>query len=137
MKRTAFQRRTPFRSRCDPIIAQLDDLCRQATFRRDGFMCRRCRRFAGQPSGNADGRVILEWCHLRSRRYHSTRWDGANVLALCKGCHLWQHQNPGAATAWWHEQIGPREVERLRIIAGTRRRPQYAAVALALKAGIF
>lgn len=104
------------------LKSQLDALCREVTFLRDGHRCVRC----GSPAR-------IQWCHVRSRRYLSTRWSLENVMSLCAGCHLWWHHEPMLSSAWFREQW-PDRADYLAMVAATSRRPDYAAVRLFLEA---
>jgi 5-methylcytosine-specific restriction endonuclease McrA len=75
----------------------LDDLCRKVTFERDRYCCVKC--------GSSER---IQWSHVRSRRYLSTRWSMFNVKTLCAGCHLWFGQNPIAAAQWFWEKFPDR-----------------------------
>lgn len=78
-------------------VKRLDALCRELTFKRDGNLCQHCGRGSH-----------IQWCHIRSRRYHTTRWRLQNVLTLCAGCHLWGHHNPHEFIAWFNEKYPDR-----------------------------
>lgn len=75
---------------------ELDDLCREVVFLRDGNRCRRCGR---------EGR--LDWAHVYSRRYQSLRHDPMNSLVLCRDCHMnfWHHR-PAEAVLWLKSNVG-------------------------------
>lgn len=90
MKRTRIRRKTPIRSKYRPGVKELDALCRQVVFQRDGGKCIRCGK-----EQNA------QWAHVDSRRYRSTRWLPDNSMVLCAGCHLWWHHRPREAVEWW------------------------------------
>lgn len=70
----------------------LDKLCRQVIFKRDGYRCLRC--------GSVKN---LQWCHVHSRRFKATRWAEWNLMTLCAGCHFWWHDRPIESSAWWRE----------------------------------
>lgn len=71
----------------------LDVLCRQVVFARDHYACVKCGRGQG-----------LSWCHVKSRRYLSTRWRLENSLSLCQGDHLWAHHNPLEFAEWFNNR---------------------------------
>jgi 5-methylcytosine-specific restriction endonuclease McrA len=102
---------------------RLDALARQLTFERDRNKCVRCGKRAG-----------LQWCHVRSRRYLSTRWRGENLMTLCSGCHLWWHHEPIEAVMWWRT-LYPKRAEVLRVLAHTTTKTDYAALLLRLESG--
>ena len=97
MKKSALQRRTLIKVRAKAWKRELDELCRRACFARDQHRC--------QKTGESTG---LQWCHIRSRRYLSTRWRMENVLTLTAGQHLWWHHNPLAAALWFQEKFPDR-----------------------------
>ena len=99
---------------------RLDALARQVVFARDGYQCVRC--------GKGDR---LQWCHVRSRRYSTTRWHSSNALTLCAGDHLWWHHNPTEAVAWWNEKY-PERANFLKL-AQTWRKSDLTAVELGLQ----
>lgn len=72
---------------------------------RDG----RCRRCGKEPPA-----VILQAAHVISRRYKAIRWDPRNGLALCVGCHHWNHHNPVEFDWWVKEEIGEETYDALR-----------------------
>lgn len=82
---------------------ELDQLCRTVTFARDGHACCRC-----------GVRDPLHWCHVNTRAVLSLRWNLDNVLALCAGCHLWNHHHPTAFSEWWTEKY-PERAQRLAL----------------------
>lgn len=122
MKRTALTRSTPlqrtgpirrvavmrkrklFEPKSGPSTKTLDDLCREVVFARDRYTCQKCGWACTVVTYSPTGKVQagkLQWCHIFSRQYHSVRWDPDNSLALCSGCHMWQHHNPTLATEWF------------------------------------
>lgn len=44
----------------------------------------------------------LQWCHISSRAYLSTRWMFENYLCLCAACHFWMHKNPTLFSEWFN-----------------------------------
>lgn len=87
-----------------PLKRELDRLCRELVFRRDGHRCRKC---------GATKR--LQWSHVHSRRLLSLRWDPMNSMCLCVRCHLfWWHKEPLEAAAWFAETFGPAWADTLR-----------------------
>jgi hypothetical protein len=83
---------------------EADALWRQAVYERDGWRCRRCGKTHS-----------LHAHHIRSRRFRNTRWDVANGLLVCQGCHFWIHHwlEPDA-TIPFYEGLGI-DYEALRI----------------------
>lgn len=80
----------------------LDRLCREVTFKRDGYKCLRC-----QSTKN------LQWAHVHSRRFKTSRWSDWNVMTLCAACHFWWHDRPIDAADWYRSRF-PVSYERLR-----------------------
>lgn len=63
------------------------------------------------------GRTVnLQCAHIFSRSKMSVRWDEANALTLCGGCHIfWGHKNPLEFYDWIREKIlGPEKFLKLR-----------------------
>lgn len=59
---------------------------------RNDWICEYCNRdFSGNTS-------ILDCSHFYGRRAKSTRWDGDNCFAHCRGCHNKLGENPGEFT---------------------------------------
>lgn len=82
-----------------------DALWGKAVRQRDGA-CRRC--------GKTE---VLQAAHIISRRYKATRWDLDNGIALCRGCHHWNHHFPVEYDWWIRELIGEKKYESLRLQA--------------------
>lgn len=67
---------------------------RQAILRRDGYMCRECRRY-----GRARAATIVH--HVKpADEYPELAWDDDNLVSLCQACHNRAHpEKSRAATA--------------------------------------
>lgn len=102
-------------------VARMDALCRRIVMDRDGHRCQKC----GSPDR-------VQWCHVRSRRYHSTRWSPENSLALCSGCHLWMHGNPTAFTNWFQPEY-PDRAQYLALAAATVHKVDLNLIEVSLK----
>ncbi len=66
----------------------------RAIYHRDDYKCTRC----GSPKIEDKGlhaHHILSWAE-----YPETRFDPANVVTLCRGCHSWVHSNANAEGAY-------------------------------------
>lgn len=58
---------------------------RQKVLRRDGYMCRRCRRYGRR-------REATEVHHIKHVDEHpELAYDPGNVVSLCHACHNAQH----------------------------------------------
>jgi hypothetical protein len=84
----------------------LDDLCRAIVFARDGSRC----QWYGTTSN-------LQWAHIHSRRYLSSRWRLENSLVLSAKAHLEWHHRPLEAVAWFREKFPERAMVLDRIAA--------------------
>lgn len=93
--------RDPARSARRASVKELDALCREVVFLRDGGKCRRC------------GKPAVDWSHVYSRRYKWLRWDLDNSSASCKGCHLAWHHRPMEGAKWWEKELGPKRYHAL------------------------
>lgn len=100
---------------------ELDKLCRELVFRRDGNRCVKC--------GKATN---LQWSHVYTRRLLSLRWDPDNSKTLCGGCHLWWGQNPLDAAVWF-AAAWPSRFERLRMKRQFKQKVDMKAIELGLK----
>lgn len=104
MKRMSLSRKAPLRRRTKiklaskyrPTTKELDALCREVVFLRDGGVCQK---------GGCEPSRPKQWCHVRSRRYRSTRWDPINSLVLCAGHHLWNHHEPAEFVDWFRDKF--------------------------------
>lgn len=59
--------------------------------------------------------VRLEWVHIKSRRYLSTRWVMENCMCLCSSCHRWFHNNPDLFVRWINQKW-PDRIDKLNEI---------------------
>jgi hypothetical protein len=64
----------------------------------DHFRSRSCELAATDKSHVCVGRI--EWAHLKSRRYLSTRWLLTNAFSLCSSAHFWFTNHPDLFTKW-------------------------------------
>jgi 5-methylcytosine-specific restriction endonuclease McrA len=98
-------------------VRELDELCREVIFLRDGNKCRKC------------GKEATDWCHVHTRGVHSLRWDLDNSFAGCRGCHMnFWHKQPTLAAKWWEKEIGPERYKRLNLRAAKPSRVNHVAV---------
>ena len=121
MRRTRLSRKTKLRSKYRPQVKELDALCRQVVFARDGHRC--CK------TGRTDN---LQWAHVYSRRYRTLRWDPDNSLCLNAGAHLEAHHRP-LEFASWFEAAFPGRAKRLRLLMQTKAKVDLAALKLWLE----
>ena len=92
-------------------IHYADELARAYVLARDDDTCRRC------------GATGCDWAHIFSRRYKLIRWNPDNSMALCRGCHMWQTQNPIEGDIFFSEQIGAAHMAELRVMATANEKP--------------
>lgn len=115
-KKTPAQKRGRERRR---LRGELDRLARLATFERDDFRCVAPREIVGTRRSEmgfsmldqCGATVTLQWCHVDSRRYLTTRWQLANCLTMCARHHRWWHDRPREAAAWWRAAFPEREAK--------------------------
>ena len=77
------------------------------------FRGRSCELALTDPTHRCAGRI--EWCHIKSRKYLSLRWNPLNAFTLCSGAHFWFHNNPDLYARWIDKHYPGRidEVNRL------------------------
>ncbi len=114
--------RDPARSARRATVKELDALCREVVFLRDGGKCRRC------------GKEAVDWSHVYSRRYKWLRWDLDNSSASCKGCHLAWHHRPLEGAAWWAKELGPKRYQALVLRAARPRKTEPLLIKAYLEA---
>ena len=110
-------------ARSGPTKAKLDKLCREVVLARDGWRCRKCGA-AGE---------ALQWAHIHSRRFLSTRWELSNSVALCARCHWAGHDHPVFFAEWVATILSPAELAHLRDKLKKAERPDPEAQALFLQ----
>ncbi len=76
------------------LKAKADKLCGDIVRARG--KCERC--------GTSDD--VLQWAHIRKRRYNATRCDPANAWCLCRGCHHLTEHDVGAFMVLIDDTIG-------------------------------
>lgn len=109
--------RDPVRGARRASVKELDALCREVVFLRDGGLCRKC------------GKEATDWCHVHTRGVHSLRWDLDNSFAGCRGCHMnFWHKQPILAAAWWENEIGIEPYRRLTLRMAKPSRVNHVAV---------
>ena len=79
-------------------ISPLDKLFSEYVRRRDKGICQRC--------GANRGWKNLQCVHYHSRRKRSVRFDDANAIAACLGCHQFFHENPDEFKAFMRQRLG-------------------------------
>lgn len=107
--------RTQLRALCDEIFSVAVRL-------RGLGRCKAC----GAAVGSA-----LQCAHAASRRYLATRWESANAVGLCAGCHVGFTHNPLGWDVWVHKHMGCPEWSELKRTAlrGLDGPPLYAEIA--------
>ena len=88
MKRSPLKRTKPIRKQSGRAIRyqDLDSMCR--SINRSKCLCEASGVYGHQCEG------ILEWAHIISREYLSTRWFQLNHLCLCSYHHRLLHESP-------------------------------------------
>lgn len=71
----------------------------------------------------------LQCAHIVSRRYMGVRWDPANAVALCRGCHLKYTVRPLEWEAWVIAQGGEEFYRKLKFRALAVTKVDYQIVA--------
>lgn len=84
-------------------VKKLDRLCSTYVRLRDKLTCRKCgRRF--EMWRDAKGEIKISpgyhWAHIFSRVHRSIRWDDANGIGLCMGCHRWMDREHWDRWEW-------------------------------------
>ena len=62
----------------------------------------------------------VQCAHLVSRSYRSVRWDEANALPLCAGCHVYYTHHPLEWEQYITERNGPEAIAALKARAMKR-----------------
>lgn len=97
------------------MILALDKHCRAIVFERDQNICQRCGRTEGE--FHLDGfPVILQWSHVKGRRFHGLRWEPDNSKILCSKCHAWWGNNPVLAMDWFIKKFPERWENIIRVL---------------------
>ncbi len=94
---------------------------------RDNWTCQRC---GTQYEVGSQG---LHCSHFWSRGRESTRFDPANCVAHCFGCHAELGGNPALHYEWKLKRMGQREFDLLAIRAETRQKKDRALAAIVAK----
>jgi hypothetical protein len=97
-----------------------------------GALCRSRGKCQAAGSRKGDCKGPIQWCHIVSRRYLSTRWDMDNCLAMCAACHMFYTYHP----VEWENLIvymfGAEQLERLKYSA-LKPKPNYDEILAYLK----
>ena len=120
----------------------LNDLCRELVFRRDGYTCARCGKTqtlsepkrsitVGKLSYTIYRYAGLQWAHIYSRSRKSMQWIPENSICLCAGCHLSWHHRPLEAVAWLEEAF-PERAQWLKLCAQTPHKIERLGILLDL-----
>ncbi len=67
----------------------------------------------------------MDCSHIKSRRFHSVRWDIGNAICACAGHHMWQHDHPDQSTLALIEILGIEHLDALqqRFLEGRKPTP--------------
>lgn len=82
----------------------LDKLFSHWVRARAGWACECCHKSDGQ----------MDCAHIIGRRNRQTRWDDANAICLCRGCHSFFTDNPLDWSEWIVGYLGSDHVEAVR-----------------------
>lgn len=75
----------------------------------------------------------LQCAHILSRRYMNTRFDPANAVPLCAGCHVFYTHRPLEWEDWIIERIGADAYQALRVRARSNDKIDRIAVAAEIR----
>jgi len=89
-------------------IDRADKLFSEYIRLRDNFQCQKCGRFFPEGKG-------LQCSHYWSRSHENTRFDGENAIAVCAGCHLFFHGNPGDYYQFMINRLGKEKYDKLQL----------------------
>jgi len=103
-------------------MLRLDHLAASVVFARDGGRCRVC-----------GGAGVMEWCHLRSRRYKATRWLPDNAFSAHHLCHMRTHASQSFNKEFLSANFTPQSLERLRVISINEPPPDIGVLEFRLK----
>ena len=92
-------------------ISKLDRLFSKVIRTRDGWTCQRCHKSYPPPTN------ALHCAHIFTRSKKSTRFDEANAVAWCYGCHSYMDRNPLEKHAWYTARFGMARLDQLRLRA--------------------
>jgi hypothetical protein len=56
---------------------------------------------------------VMEWCHIRSRRYKATRWEPRNAFSAHHNCHMDTHHPTTASKTFFANLVSTHEMFRL------------------------
>ena len=131
------RKKDPARSARRATVKELDALCREVVFLRDGGKCRKC--------GRSDRKLDLSHVISKGAARH-LRHDLDNVKILCAGCHMnWWHMGRGRKASldlecknecleWWKGEIGPDRYRALILRANRHSKLDPRMVKLYLEA---
>lgn len=107
------------------LIKKLDALFSKLIKQRDGHRCQRCHAL------HAEGSRGLHNSHYWKRGLMGTRWDPANCVALCYGCHRrWEGDKQGEYHHFMIGRLGRAEYDKLEMKA--RSVTKFSVVDLAI-----
>lgn len=92
-------------------ITKLDSLFSRYVRTISGGYCKRCKKYFGVAK--------LHNAHFHSRRKHSVRWDIANTVPICFGCHSYIDGNPLRKIEFFLEILGQEKFNSLNERAET------------------
>lgn len=113
MKRTRIRKEAKKRAgytKCQ--LRELDRLAREVVLARDNHQC----QYGVSTNEPCGGR--LEWAHVDSRRFRTTRWLPDNAMILCSRHHFLWHDRPVMMSDWWMRTFPERKQIVSRASAG-------------------
>lgn len=93
------------------------------------WICERCRCDFSQMKAKFD------CSHFHTRGNKRTRWDFDNVLALCRGCHIYFSNYPGEHAQFMKEKLG---IGRFNLLMARKERQlnEFKVDELAIRQGL-
>ena len=71
--------------------------------------------YRSRPSDYSGQTINIQWCHIKSRRYLSVRWEPLNNLSLTAGEHLHFTAHPDEFVRWLDQKY-PGRLDKLNDI---------------------
>lgn len=81
--------------------------------------------YRSRPSDFSGLQTNIQWCHLKSRRYLSVRWEPLNNFSLTAGEHLYFTAHPDEFIRWIDKKYPGRIEELNKIFAQKKEMKKY------------